>query len=181
MILSCVIFLQRLCLFKWENISICIKKKVIILFYPTLFICIVKYWLCLGSYFSLLITATGHIKLTDFGLSKIGLMSCKCFFIAVLCMNKIADIFAEVTFFWSKPSLNLLNDWGYKLLPDLDYILYPQYYENKKGMADVLTYYRLLYTILSPPYACKLIFLNLKHWDSKGKSLLTCIRDDSCI
>lgn len=28
-------------------------------------------------YFSLLITATGHIKLTDFGLSKIGLMSCK--------------------------------------------------------------------------------------------------------
>lgn len=27
--------------------------------------------------FSLLITATGHIKLTDFGLSKIGLMSCK--------------------------------------------------------------------------------------------------------
>lgn len=102
MILSCVIFLQRLCLFKWENISICIKKKVIILFYPTLFICIVKYWLCHGSYFSLLITATGHIKLTDFGLSKIGLMSCKCHFIAVLCMNKIADIFAEVTFFFGQ-------------------------------------------------------------------------------
>jgi len=28
-------------------------------------------------YFSLLITALGHIKLTDFGLSKMGLMSCK--------------------------------------------------------------------------------------------------------
>lgn len=27
--------------------------------------------------FSLLITALGHIKLTDFGLSKMGLMSCK--------------------------------------------------------------------------------------------------------
>lgn len=26
---------------------------------------------------SLLITALGHIKLTDFGLSKMGLMSCK--------------------------------------------------------------------------------------------------------
>jgi hypothetical protein len=31
------------------------------------------------SYFSLLITALGHIKLTDFGLSKMGLMSCKYF------------------------------------------------------------------------------------------------------
>jgi len=30
-----------------------------------------------SCYFSLLVTATGHIKLTDFGLSKIGLMSCK--------------------------------------------------------------------------------------------------------
>lgn len=28
-------------------------------------------------FFSLLITALGHIKLTDFGLSKMGLMSCK--------------------------------------------------------------------------------------------------------
>ena len=33
--------------------------------------------LCLRACFSLLITALGHIKLTDFGLSKIGLMSCK--------------------------------------------------------------------------------------------------------
>lgn len=29
------------------------------------------------KHFSLLITALGHIKLTDFGLSKMGLMSCK--------------------------------------------------------------------------------------------------------
>lgn len=33
------------------------------------------------AFCSLLITALGHIKLTDFGLSKIGLMSCKLIFL----------------------------------------------------------------------------------------------------
>ena len=36
------------------------------------------YYLILFS-FSLLITSEGHIKLTDFGLSKIGLVNCKFF------------------------------------------------------------------------------------------------------
>lgn len=37
-----------------------------------------KYFLsCCDVIFSLLITSMGHIKLTDFGLSKMGLMNCK--------------------------------------------------------------------------------------------------------
>lgn len=54
-----------------------------------------SYFLTFFFSFSLLITATGHIKLTDFGLSKIGLMSCKyivqaafkCNFCSGRCLN----------------------------------------------------------------------------------------------
>lgn len=38
----------------------------------------------LWFYFSLLITALGHIKLTDFGLSKMGLMSCEYIFLSLI-------------------------------------------------------------------------------------------------
>lgn len=49
-----------------------VKKKIF--FFYFLFI---QYFICCFFFFSLLITALGHIKLTDFGLSKMGLMSCK--------------------------------------------------------------------------------------------------------
>lgn len=86
-------YLQKSNQFKWENAAICINKNEMILSQPTLFICIAKNYLWPTSCFSLLITATGHIKLTDFGLSKIGLMSCKWHFIALLCMHEIADLY----------------------------------------------------------------------------------------
>lgn len=47
-----------------------VKKKFFLFFIYSIFY-------TLFFFFSLLITALGHIKLTDFGLSKMGLMSCK--------------------------------------------------------------------------------------------------------
>lgn len=38
---------------------------------------------CIDVVFSLLITLMGHIKLTDFGLSKMGLMNRKLFYIKI--------------------------------------------------------------------------------------------------
>lgn len=53
------------------------EKKIFFFFFLFIFYYINILFVVFFFFFSLLITALGHIKLTDFGLSKMGLMSCK--------------------------------------------------------------------------------------------------------
>lgn len=53
------------------------EKKIFFFFFLFIFYYINILFVIFFFFFSLLITALGHIKLTDFGLSKMGLMSCK--------------------------------------------------------------------------------------------------------